>query len=274
MSSRTGISMDSKQLRDKIKSFPMIDDGHPFWVQCRQELRDNIIRYSPETFRSWFVIKQTMDVGNAEYVKQEWVELTESPLFGDYLRAFEWENLYRKDIGYVKEASGNSIHHVYHIDKLLRMYKRNIFPELKAIYEFGAGFGSTCAIIHKLGFTGKYYITDFPEFCALQEYYLSTQKIDTQNIHWGYAQVPQSIMPDLDLFIAEWSLSEVANKDREGYSRVLAKNYLLAYSLEFMGQDNKEFFNKFINNGNRCTLWQRDYTIHDNHAHEYLIGCE
>ena len=42
------------------------------------------------------------------------------------------------------------------------------------IVEFGGGYGSMCRLLHKLGFSGQYFIYDLPEFVALQRYFLKS----------------------------------------------------------------------------------------------------
>jgi len=117
-----------------------------------------------------------------------------------------------------------------------------------------------------MGFQGEYRIIDFPELSLLQEFYVGEEI--AKRVKWN-----EDFPPAPDLFIAEWSLSETEDEDREKYLKIGAKNYLMAYSIEFENQHNVGYFNKFVQNIQTCS-WDQ-YTIeHLDNKHAYLMGVE
>jgi hypothetical protein len=72
---------------------------------------------------------------------------------------------------------------------------------IDSIVEFGGGYGTMACIARKLGFTGEYIIYDFPEFSALQDYYLSNVGIEA-------SCVTEFPCCHYDMLIALWSISE------------------------------------------------------------------
>ncbi len=121
-----------------------------------------------------------------------------------------------------------------------------------------------------MGFKGQYYIYDFPEFALYQKWYLSNwcgRRNDySQNVIWN-----PPTLPDCDLFIAEWSLSETPDNERKPFLSVNAKSFLMAYSYEFMGQENHPFFDSFTE-GREDFEWHNYPMEHMDNKHAYLIG--
>lgn len=246
-----------EELKKRLSLLTMPTNVHPFWKACRTQLKLWLLQNGFDSFRECPIIKQTMDVGAAEYTYDEFEELPEK--FYDYL-----ENTYDDDDEMWK-IRGNSIHHCYHIHKWESFSQKEI-QNCKSIIEVGAGFGETCRIIHQLGFKGKYYIYDFPEFAILQEYYLRKNNVDISNVVW-INSIP--ITQSFDMLIAEWSLSEMPDAERNLWLEVNFDKCLLAYSKEFMGQDNHLFFSKM---GDKVKYNKYETISHLDNKHAYIFG--
>jgi len=196
---------------------------------------------------------QTMNVGQGGYTDIELEQLPES--YHHILHKY-------KD---TDDFSGNSIHHAYHIYQYELRAGRSI-ADFDVIVEFGGGFGETCRMVHELGFTGQYYIFDFPEFAVLQEYYLDTH-LDDYKCVWN---ADMETVAECDLLIAEWSLSEAPEHERKPFLDIKSKNYLMAYGFDFFGQDNNDFFDTFKEK--KDIKWDNFPIAHQDNKSAYLIG--
>ncbi len=251
-----------EQLRHVFLALPDADEtvsseAEKVWHQNLNRLKTKILHEDPRRFLSWDVVRETMFVGNASYVK---VEL-------NYLKNHrEWQGRWQKAIqeeeqgcpppyySYLK-SSGNLIHHAYHLARFEDETGLRI-DKFHTIFEFGGGYGSMCRLVHKLGFRGKYVIFDLPHFSHLQRYYLKSLGLDVKSK--GQAGEANGIycvdtISDLEraqvggegsLFIATWSFSETPIHVR---SRVipqirLCQSQLIAYQDVFGEVDNVDYF--------------------------------
>lgn len=266
--------MNYEEYKQKLKliEMPHSSSAHKFWIQARKDLKVWLLNHDWNNFRECPIIKQTMDVGQAEYSLLELQELCDNKVFERYRPHMHWHTEGNKQV-----YKGNSIHHCYHLYQWEKHSGRKV-EELDSILEFGAGFGETCRIIHELGFKGKYKIIDFPELCLLQEFYLKSNGVDCSNVTWSHKISGVDCSTYYDLFISEWSLSECLDKDREPALHIKYENILIAYSIgKFMNienMDNEEFFSqfpKFAYHGDKMN-WDKYNTIHEDKRHKYLIG--
>lgn len=225
----------------KTKMIYLINNIHPidndFWSQIRLNIKQHLNTYGPKLFYTWHPIKFTMLVEKADYIEIEQKYILSSP------NEYEIRNILSRE---QPELINNTIHHLYSIQKWLD--KTNVkLEELNHIVEFGGGFGSTCRLIYELGFKGDYYIYDFPELIEIQKYYLRSKKIQPAVLHnktMPYNEIPK-LCNNIDLFIAQWSLSEANAEDREKVLNFLqSQHFLVAYSEFFGDNDNKEYFAK------------------------------
>jgi hypothetical protein len=224
------ILMDTIQLRKKISLLPAIE-GETFWNDRRREIRDYIQNGNPFQFMTWPVVQSTMFVGS------------EAP----YLR---WERQAIWDFGWGEfdneledGLDSNDKHQLYHLMQYLRA-KGGLkgLVEAKTILEIGGGYGSMAKVWRRLGFKGKYYIFDLPEFAALQEFYLSNT-VGTENTFWIDLNTTPPDLGPIDLMIACHSLSEMPI-DKRGQIINLwpARDYLFAFNLIHFDMDNSEYF--------------------------------
>lgn len=130
----------------------------------------------------------------------------------------------------------NIIHQAYHILRWQEATGLKI-ADMESIYEFGGGYGAMAAVCSWMGFKGKYYIYDFPEFALLQRWYLEQHEI--KNVKW-YKRIEPL---DVDLLIACHSLSETDLDERDDVlGKVLADSYLFLYNNKFEQHGNIEYF--------------------------------
>ncbi len=152
------------------------------------------------------------------------------------------------------QSSSNLIHHAYSLQFGLDQLNLSI-QDIHSVFEFGGGYGSFCRLLFQGHFVGNYTIYDLNAFSLLQEYYLShivnvpitvgdyTSKQNCINLIFNDKQL-ESVQEDVDLFVALWSLSECPESLRDKiFEKVHCNNYLIAYSHQFHGKDNIQYFN-------------------------------
>lgn len=273
-----------EEFRGAIRSLPDIccDTEVPtaenVWLDFRNNLRKQVLESDPDYFLHWPIILHTMFYpGN----KAELSALQESEQW------LLWkEGLKETSVGYpikykdFPSSSGNLIHHAYLIYRLSETF--GIKPvDVKTVFEFGGGYGSTVRLFYQLGFMGTYTIFDLPEFLLLQKFFLRSF-CEKENIEFDLSvfgkteflsemsSIPDSI--SYDLFLAGWSLSESSLEVRKNLLERLKKpKYIaIAYQQIFKEIDNISYFDDF---SERMT----DYEwVHEPIAHQtgnfFLFG--
>lgn len=161
------------------------------------------------------------------------------------------------------------IHNAYNLSFLIGHFNVDI-GKIESIVEFGGGFGSMPKLIKDLGFNGKYTIFDFPEFIALQKYYLNSTH--TKGNFEFIDQISKISLLDPDIFIATWSLSESPLNIRDEFLRKVGKPkyILIGYQEKFEEVDNVKYFNQYAND-NKDYDW-KTWEINHLPKNYYLIG--
>ena len=137
--------------------------------------------------------------------------------------------------------SMNRIHHIAHL--ILSGFDKEKLSGMKKIIEIGAGSGDMADIIYKLGFTGEYYIYDFPELMKVHEWY-HTQLGHKVNYINDYNDLPKA-----DLCIATWSLTEMPIELRDNILSNIkdTSNWIVCYSNKIFDYDNNDYIkNNFL----------------------------
>ena len=165
-------------------------------------------------------------------------------------------------------VTGNTVHHVYHM-AVFEKFAGFQIENANVIVEFGAGYGNTCRLIHQLGFTGRYYIYDLPQISRVQKRFLESCGINTDNICWLFDN-PIHAVPNTDIFIAEWSLSEAPDEDRNKFLDIDSLYYLLAYSTTFFEIDSRSYFDNFKKR-NQHISWKHEEIRHIPKSY-YMLG--
>jgi hypothetical protein len=251
-----------EQLRKDVEQLPPLDGPPPessaaaLWLGCRRRLREFLASEDPRSFIHWDVIGQTMHVGaNASYTPEELNQLQDSPQW-----LSRWESALAEDAAGCPvrarsrpTSSGNLIHHAYHLLQAEPLLGRPI-GQFRRIIEFGGGYGSFCRLAWRLGFRGRYVIYDFPEFSALQRYFLRAVGVplaEPENPNGAHCISDVDDLAaetaDGDLFVALWSISETPLDFRR---RILATvagagNFLIASQPRVGEADNVAFFDQW-----------------------------
>ena len=154
-------------------------------------------------------------------------------------------------------SSGNRIRQVYLIQKFLRNTVQINLNKIQTIIELGGGYGCMAQIFCKLNKKINYNIYDMYEVNLLQYYYLKmnnfktnlsikTKGVNLINKLGDLNKIKKG--KDVDLFIANWSLSEFPLKFREKFIPTIkrAKYSIICFQERFENIDNIKFFKKLI----------------------------
>lgn len=247
------VSID--RLRDTVRAMPPMEletsGAASEWAQNRAALRQAVLKRDPRKFLRWPVVTKTMYVLDAPYVYEELHGLQADGHWPD-----RWAPALREDAAGTPiphreypASSGNLIHHCHHVFRFERSTGLSI-EDFSQIVEFGGGYGSMCRLVHRLGFRGRYIIVDFPEFSALQRFFLDSVGVSRPGFDVRLVSslddLPAHVESDLrpSLFLSTWALSEASEEVREQVLKVVKgfDAYLLAYQMQFHEVDNREYF--------------------------------
>jgi putative sugar O-methyltransferase len=280
------------ELRQSIRRLPPLSaadsdaSAEAIWTRNRIGIREKILNDDPRRFLNWEVIKNTMFFSNTPYITPAFESLRASNRWQSRWRAATLESKIGLPMKFpdYPQSSGNLIHQAYNLNEF-EEHSGKLIEEFKTIVEFGGGYGSTCRLAHKLGFSGRYFIFDLPELSALQRFYLKLNGIRV--LEEGSHEPAQegvvclSSLDELaanlnqrpiDLFIANWSLSETPLELRTQVLPLVAnaRAFLFGYQDSFGGVDNKKFFADW-SASQQDVLWT-DVQITHLPANNYLIG--
>jgi plasmid stabilization system protein ParE len=223
----------------------------PWWAGVRQQLVRQLRAGDPRAFLRWRPIRETMLVPHVPYVEDELRALQASGAW-----TATWSTVLEEDptgcppsYPALPSSSANLIHHAFHVQRLREVSGRSL-EDFTQIVEFGGGYGSFARLAFRLGFTGVYHVHDFPEFAALQDYFLrsvlaargqETPVTFTASADSAHAPAPDG---DAGLFVGLWSLSETPLAEREPWIDAIdgASAALLAFQDEFEATDNRAWF--------------------------------
>ncbi len=155
------------------------------------------------------------------------------------------------------QSSGNRIRQVYLIKKLSDQIGMKNFKKIKNIIELGGGYGCMAQIFYKISHKVNYYIYDMYEVNLLQYYYL---KMNNCNPKLGFKKKGINLINELtylkklnkvnkiDLFIANWSLSEFPLKFRKEFIPTIKKTKysIISFQEKFEHIDNLKFFQNLL----------------------------
>lgn len=215
---------------------PITDQKPPHWSYWRHQLWQLAQYDDAANFAEWPCVYHTM-------LTEHWIEpmRVEAAYVEQRLDLSDWfepTDTTEDDIA----DSRNIIHQAYHILRWQEATGLKI-ADMQSIYEFGGGYGAMAAVCNWMGFKGKYYIYDLPEFALLQQWYLEQHEIG--NVEW----VSKDYRNDVSLLIACYSLSETDYIERNLFlGNVIADNYLFLYSNVFEQFDNVKYFQQLGKN--------------------------
>jgi len=193
----------------------------------------------------FFIRKELSELQKDKYWKL-WNKLIIENDIGSPIRYF----LYPK-------SSGNRIRQVYLIQQFLKNSKKINLKKIKTIIELGGGYGCMAQLFYKLNKKINYNIYDMYEVNLLQYYYLimnncrvnlslKKQGINLINKFRDLNKIKKG--KDIDLFIANWSLSEFPLKFREKFIPTIkrAKYSIICFQEKFENINNTKFFKELI----------------------------
>lgn len=262
------------------------------WQENMNRLRELVLVQDPSNFLRWDVVRRTMSVGHAPYVKTELTYLK---------KRHDWKTLWESALKECSagnpipfplypRSSGNLIHQAYHLCRFKEEIKKDI-ENLNFIFELGGGYGGMCKLVHNLGFKGKYVIYDLAPFSALQKFYLRSLGISARTTDSPLTTTQTGVICHSDmeklkvildrnggeksnsLFIATWSISETPLSFRNLILPLLCGfDYcLIAYQDCFAGVNNIEFFKKWQNDFETDVVWH-NFPIEHLPGNHYLFG--
>jgi len=143
-------------------------------------------------------------------------------------------------------SSGNLLAQAYHICRFEDLTGARL-SDVDFIVEFGGGYGALCRLLCTLGFRGTYAIFDFPEFSALQRFYLRAHglpvversrrepgrpEIVTVSTAGGLDDELEGRSSGRAAFVAFWSLSEAPLPVREAIMTRVAAFDMFAFGYQ------------------------------------------
>lgn len=144
------------------------------------------------------------------------------------------------------KSSGNRINHVFHL-AVLKNNSDIKFKEIKNVFEFGAGYGCMANIFSKINRNASYKIFDTKPVNLLQYYYLKHNSLDAgfkkNKKIYLYSKIERT-KEKIDLFLANWSLSETPIKFRNKfYDKITNSKYILiCFQERFENINNLKYF--------------------------------
>ena len=148
-------------------------------------------------------------------------------------------------------SSGNRINHVYHLSILSKKLDVDL-TKIRAVFEFGAGYGCMAQIFSKINQKINYTCFDTHYVNLLQYYYLKHSNLDVGfSIKNNYSlisnlkKIKNYQKKSMTLFIANWSLSETPLNFRKKFIPIMIKNrfILISFQEKFEDIDNLKYFN-------------------------------
>lgn len=281
------------RLRNDLELLAPTDPALPLdppakkWRLFTQMLRERSLNDDPRLFLSWEVIRSNMgyraNTRDLRFLKRSplWEKIRPAlrePTATNRLPFFAWP-----------ETSENAVRQAFHIAQFHQ--KTGTAPtDFDVIVDFGGGYGSMARLIQGLGFRGTYIIFDWPEFLALQRFYLTLAEvpasIDVQPeilrapaiVQVSDLAVLRRLLASLPptakkLLIATWSLSEAPVPLRdEILAAVHPDAYLLTYQHAFGGVPNRPYFDRVAIDYSRISWYDYAMPYIPAERNRYLLG--
>ncbi len=282
-----------REFRSQISQLKVVDTtADAEWCDNMTRLTELAHSRDPRRFLHWKVVRKSMFVANAPYIRSELEQLHSRP---DW--ATRWEPALKEDdIGGATPSdmhpgsSGNRIHLTYDVASFEDASGINV-RDIPFIFEFGGGYGGMCRQMYQLGFQGTYVVFDLPHFSALQQYYLKSLDLnvvpgDSMDVTSdpsvsciSCSNTARRIVSTLDeeyvrrgLFLATWSFSECPVGLRESFMDILGAfgNTWIGYQDTFNGIDNVAWFQS-LRQSRSDVSWVR-VPIKHSQGNSYLTG--
>jgi hypothetical protein len=283
------------ELRSRISALPALpaaaSDAEATWLAYRRRFRRDVLTRDPRRFLRWPVLRP-MYKRDAPYLGS-WLA---------YLRAHrDWPSRWRPAIResavgdprpYVDDrwTSGNLLKQAYHACRFEDVTGARL-SDVDVVLEFGAGYGAFCRLAFALGFRGTYAMYDFPEFSALQAFYVRAHglpiaegsrppargapRILTLSSLGELDELLADGLPGRAAFVALWSLSEAPWPFRDAVAARLTgfDAFVIGYQPRFGEIDNTEWFRGFRDRLAEGVEWH-DLPLEEHHeSMRHLFGA-
>lgn len=247
----------------------------PDWFIYNNLIAKQMVEGDINDFTNWEVMRDTMTYPTPPQMAMDF--LKSMPDWDKWKKAIEEVPIGNPPLyEFHPQSNGTVVHQANHLAHFLSRTNCKL-DSLDTIYEFGAGYGCMCRLIHNLGFTGKYVIMDLPAVIALQRWYLGAT-VRGQIIYYSESDDFIREMEDKSLFIATWSLSEVCYSLREKILGAVCGNvdYML-FGFQGMHRefDNLNYFVQkvmFANPEYRWDLLIAPHILTNRQHHYYMFG--
>lgn len=216
-------------------------------IQFNQKIKNIIINNELKNLLRYSFVQKIFFIHNRLFIFKELQELKKSK---------NW-NIYKKliiedDIGnpvryfLYPKSSGNRIHQVYHLLILEKNLKISI-KSFKKIFELGGGYGCLARIFSMCNKIKSYEIFDTKIVNLIQYYYLKILNCNvgfTKKNKIYLLNKIQNKKEKYDLFIANWSLSEIPLNYRNKFIPIIknSKFILISFQERFEEINNLKFF--------------------------------
>lgn len=221
--------MNAVEFRAAMAALPAPPPSQPpHWPYWQANMQLMAATRAPETFWDWPAVRHTMTVQHFPMGAQL-AALQAAP---------DWPRWEQALSGAENEHHArNLINQAFCLQQWEDATGRRV-EALASIYEFGAGYGAMRHLCARLGFAGRYSVTDLPEFALLQDWWLGTHGLAVEHVAAPVAA---------DLAVALYSLSETPAGERARLGAALAADsYLLLYSGHWAEHDNHAWMRDFI----------------------------
>lgn len=264
-----GLERNERMQKTELKTCVELD-----WAEYNNKIAKHIEEDDINNFTNWPIVSNTMVYGDNRGAFEHLRGLPDWDVWKEFIREVPEGNPIPNR--WCSSSSGNMIHQANHLSRFLSRTSCKL-KGLKAIYEFGGGYGCLCRLIHNLGFSGKYAIMDLPAVQFLQKWYLGRTIKQGQITYLLDSDEFTKQMEDGGLFIANWSLSEVAYLLRDKILQTACKKMDYIF-LSFQGShgelNNLDYFidKIFTNPRYKWDIFVVPHTITARVDHFYLFG--
>jgi hypothetical protein len=250
----------------------------PIWEKPYQDLKELLMVKNPHDFLQWEPIRKTMHMGAGKAAASYLRSFEKIP--GDYWHEIAEEHLFGNPCIYNgTKWSPTTVKHAVHLHRFQKFTGRSIPDNFTCIFEFGAGYGSMCRLIRRMGFKGDYVIYDMPLVCILQKFYLEVVEVDftwTDSDLLGLTYWLARHHPGNCLFIATFSMDEAPIKARY-LTQHMVKEFggiMIAYHSNYSQYDNRKHFTEIWKNGMEDYHWVESEVEENKQESHYLFGVK
>jgi hypothetical protein len=238
------------KLRTEVREAVAATEVDDEWTKFTGRLSTLVETTDPRAFLAWDVIRDTMFVDYARFMRDEFSYLRNLPEWRSRWAPAVQETSAGHPLPYLwyPKSSANLLHHAYHLARFEQLASTRV-DAFERVIEFGAGYGSANRLIRKLGFRGSYVMHDLPMFAALQRYFLASAGLEDDQNTWVTSV--EQLAPFLKasapktLFVAMWSLSETPLDLRTNVLESVrgCDAFMICYQQRWNNVDNVRFFN-------------------------------